>query len=159
MCFISYSMQSATQPFLVSSRNALRDDTKNGCVADYIACTLIDFVFKSLKSALHVFHCSIGYSVGTAHHANYKILQNSKLTDQYESRQRQSTISETDPVVVCASYRDSRREKKTGERREPTVDVHSSGKQVGTPQLKFYSTANSLAGSKHSPILKQSDFT
>ena len=34
--------QSATQPFLVSSRNApphwggaLRDDTKNGCVADY----------------------------------------------------------------------------------------------------------------------------
>ena len=28
---------SATQPFLVSSRNAgaLRDDTKNGCVADY----------------------------------------------------------------------------------------------------------------------------
>ena len=38
--------QSATQPFLVSSRNApphwgraLRDDTKNGCVADYsIAC-------------------------------------------------------------------------------------------------------------------------
>ena len=27
--------QSATQPFLVSSRNgALRDDTKNGCVAD-----------------------------------------------------------------------------------------------------------------------------
>ena len=36
-------VQSATQPFLVSSRNApphqwgkaLRDDTKNGCVADY----------------------------------------------------------------------------------------------------------------------------
>ena len=31
--------QFATQPFLVSSRNAppgaLRDDTKNGCVADY----------------------------------------------------------------------------------------------------------------------------
>ena len=34
----SYSFLSATQPFLVSSRNAggpLRDDTKNGCVADY----------------------------------------------------------------------------------------------------------------------------
>ena len=37
--------QSATQPFLVSSRNApphkwggaLRDDSKNGCVADYLA--------------------------------------------------------------------------------------------------------------------------
>ena len=25
---------SATQPFLVSSRDALRDDTENGCVAD-----------------------------------------------------------------------------------------------------------------------------
>ena len=39
--FFTQSSQSATQPFLVSSRNApphwggaLRDDTKNGCVAD-----------------------------------------------------------------------------------------------------------------------------
>ena len=39
---LSPSSQSATQPFFVSSRNApppqggaLRDDTKNGCVADY----------------------------------------------------------------------------------------------------------------------------
>ena len=38
-----YVCQSATQPFLVSPRNApphwggaLRDDTKNGCVANYI---------------------------------------------------------------------------------------------------------------------------
>ena len=38
------NIQSATQPFLVLSRNApphkwggaLRDDTKNGCVADYV---------------------------------------------------------------------------------------------------------------------------
>ena len=34
-----------TQPFLVSSRNAaLRDDTKNGCVADYT---------QSYKKSLH----------------------------------------------------------------------------------------------------------
>ena len=32
------SLQSATQPFLVSSRRALLDDTNNGCVADYYHC-------------------------------------------------------------------------------------------------------------------------
>ena len=55
--------------------------------------------------------------------------------------------------------RGKKKHKKTEEQREPTVDVHFSGKQVGTPQLKFYSTVNSLASSKHLPILKQSDFT
>ena len=63
-------------------------------------------------------------------------------------------------LLLSARLTETRGEKKkTEERREPTVDVHFSGKQVGTPQLKFYSTANSLASSKHSPIPKQSDFT
>ena len=62
-------------------------------------------------------------------------------------------------LLLSARLTETRGEKKTEERREPTVDVHFSGKQVGTPQSKFYSTANSLASSKHSPIPKQSDFT
>ena len=39
----------STQPFLVSSRNAQRDDTKNGCVADY---TLLEGcgVYSCLRS-------------------------------------------------------------------------------------------------------------
>ena len=71
-----------------------------------------------------------------------------------------SQLSQRRILLLFARLTETRGEKKkTEERREPTIDVHSSGKQVGTPQLKFYSTANSLAGSKHSPILKQSDFT
>ena len=72
-----------------------------------------------------------------------------------------SQLSQRRILLLFARLTETRGEKKkkTEERREPTVDVQSSGKQVGTPQLKFYSTANLLAGSKHSPILKQSDFT
>ena len=47
-----------------SGKNCKRRNTKEQllqCVSFRIACTSIDFVFKSLKSALHVFHCSIGY--------------------------------------------------------------------------------------------------
>ena len=72
---------------------------------------------------------------------------------------KESQPSQRRILLLSARLTETRGEKKAEERREPTVDVHFSGKQVGKPQLKFYSTANSLAGSKHSPILKQSDFT
>ena len=35
-----YVSESAAQPFLVSSRNA-PDDTKNGCVADYMSANFL----------------------------------------------------------------------------------------------------------------------
>ena len=141
----------------MSSRNALRDDTKNGCVADYIACTLIDFVFKSLKSALHVFHCSIGYFWYSISCKLQNIIEFKVNWQIWISAKAVNYLRDGSNCCLRVLQRleEKKKKQKSGVNRWVRVDVHFSGKQVGAPQLKFYSTATSLAGSKHSPILKQ----
>ena len=144
-----------------SGKNCKRRNTKEQllqCVSFRIACTSIDFVFKSLKSALHVFHCSIGYFWYSISCKLWNIIE-LKVNWQIWISAKAVNYLRDGPCCCLRVLQRLEEKKKTEERREPTVDVHSSGRQVGTPQLKFYSTATSLAGSKHSPILKQSDFT